>query len=101
MDIGLLFAFAFWASLALSTLVAVLGVWRANRWFLVVSAIISLPFVLITIAHPATRYFAVVPFLHLLTAIAVKGFPRWIGWALLGFIVALAGLFLLVLFGVI
>ena len=101
MDIGQLFAFAFWASLALSSLLAILGVWRANRWFLVASALVSVPFVFITIAHPGTRYFAAIPLLHLFAAIAVKGYPRWISWALLVILLSLGGLFLLVLFGVI
>jgi len=101
MDIGLLFAFAFWSSLALSSIVAIVGVWRRQQWFLVASAIVSLPFVLITIAHPGARYFAGLPILHILAGIAVKGYPRWMSWALLVIITALAGLFLLVLFGVI
>ena len=101
MDIGIIFAIAFWASLALSSLVAIVGVWRAQRWFLVASAIISLPFVLITVAHPGAHYFVGLPILHILAAIAVKGYPRWISWTLLVVIISLGGLFLLVLFGVI
>ena len=101
MDIGLFFAFAFWASLALSTLVAIIGVWRAQRWFLIVSALISLPFTLITVAHPGARYFVGLPFLHILAAIAVKGYPRWVSWALLFIIISLATTFLVILFGVV
>lgn len=100
MDIGLLFAFAFWSSLALSSLVAFVGVWRANRWFLIASALISIPFVFIMVAHPGARYFAGLPILHILAAIAVKGYPRWISWALLLVIISLAVLFLVIRFGV-
>lgn len=99
MNMAQLFGIAFWASVALSTLIAILGVWRAERWWLIASALISVPFVIVTVAHPSTRYFAVVPFLHILAAIAVKGFPRWIAWVLLLALIAVAGLFLLVLFG--
>jgi hypothetical protein len=101
MVIGLFFAVAFWSSLALSSLLALIGVWRANRWFLVAGALVSIPFVFITIAHPGTRYFAAIPLLHLLAAIAVKGYPRWISWMFLVIILSLGGLFLLVLFGLI
>jgi len=101
MDIGQIFGIAFWLSLALPTLFAVLGVWRKERLFLIASALLSLPFVIVTMAHPSTRYFAVIPVLHLLTAIAVRGFPRWMSWVLLIGIVAVGGLFLLVLFGMI
>ena len=101
MDIGIIFAIAFWSSLALSSLVAFVGVWRANRWFLVASALVSIPFVFITIAHPGTWYFAAIPLLHLFAAIAVKGYPRWISWVFLVIILSFGGLFLLVLFGVI
>jgi hypothetical protein len=100
MDTGQLFAFAFWASLALSSIVAILGVWRKQRWFLIASAILSLPFVLITVAHPGARYFAGLPILHILAAIAVKGYPRWMSWALLLVIISLAAVFLVMLFGV-
>ncbi|MBI5029597.1 MAG: hypothetical protein HZB51_03660 [Chloroflexi bacterium] len=101
MDIGQIFAFAFWASLALSTLIAVVGVWRAQRWFLVASAILSIPFVFFTVAHPGVRYFVGLPILHILAAIAVKGYPRWMSWALLFVIVSLAAVFLVILFGVV
>lgn len=100
MDIGLIFAIAFWASLALSSLVAIVGVWRAQRWFLVASALLSIPFVFITVAHPGARYFVGLPFLHILAAIAVKGYPRWFSWTLLLVILSLAAVFLVILFGV-
>ncbi len=99
MDIGQLFAFAFWASLALSSIVAVVGVWRQQRWFLVASAILSIPFVFITVAHPGARYFVGLPILHILAAIAVKGYPRWISWALVFVIISLAVVLLAILFG--
>ncbi len=101
MDIGQIFAFAFWASLALSSLVAIVGVWRRERWFLVASAFLSVPFVFITVAHPGAGYFAGLPILHILAAIAVKGYPRWISWTLLFVIISLAAVFLVILFGVV
>ncbi len=99
MDIGLLFAIAFWVSYALSACLAVWGVWRADRWILFASAVVSIPFTFIIVAHPATRYFAVLPVLYIIAAIPVRSAFRWLSWLMLALIAALSVWFLIVRFG--
>jgi hypothetical protein len=99
MNIGLFFATAFWISFALSPGLAVWGVWRADRWILFASAVISIPFTFVIVAHPATRYFAVLPVLHIIAAIQVRSAFRWLSWLMLALIAALSVWFLIVRFG--
>lgn len=99
MDIGIIIAGVFWISYVLSTCLAAWGVWHADRWILFASALISIPFAFVIVAHPATRYFAALPVFHLVAGIAVKGFPRWMGWLLFVMILALAIWFFIVRFG--
>ncbi|MBI5651351.1 MAG: hypothetical protein HZC40_13060 [Chloroflexi bacterium] len=99
MDIGLIFAIAFWVSFACAPLLAGYGVWKQSRITLFTSAVWSLPFVLIIIAHPATRYFIALPVLHIVAALTTKTSARWIGWLMLALIAILSAWFLIVRFG--
>lgn len=99
MDIGLFFAIAFWISFALSPCLAVWGVWHSDRWMLFASTVISVPFTFVIVAHPATRYFAVLPVLHIIASIPVRSSARWISWLMLALIIVLSIWFLIVRFG--
>jgi len=99
MDIGLIFAIAFWFSFAASPLLAAYGIWKRSRITLFTSAVWAVPFAIILVAHQVTRYFIALPVLHLSAALATKSSARWLAWLMLALIAALSTWFLVVRFG--
>jgi hypothetical protein len=99
MDIGLVFAFVFWISYVTSPLLAAYGIWKRSRITLFTNAVWAVPFAIILVAHPATRYFIALPVLHLIAALATKSSARWLAWLMLALIAALSTWFLVVRFG--
>jgi hypothetical protein len=86
----------FWGGWFLSTGLAILGVWRRSIVWLVVSAVCSLPFVLIMAAYPPLHLKVfLLPIAHPLAAKLAGSPRRWLTWSLLVLIVGLAGWFVL------
>ncbi|GEM_PF-5638363 len=95
----MIWTWVFWASLALSTGLAVFGVWQRRKWVLVASGILSLPFSLFLFAHPGSRFFLILPILHLMTFLTIHRRLEQAKWFLLALIIGCVAWFLFVRFG--
>lgn len=81
-----IWTWVFWTSLALSTGLAVFGVWQKRKYVLVASGILSLPFSLLLFAYPASRFFIILPILHLMTFLTIHRRLEQAKWFLLALI---------------
>jgi hypothetical protein len=93
--------YTIWSSLALSPLVALLGVWKKSTIILLISTALAVPFGVWFFFYPGTRFYLLLPGLHLLSAAAVRGRFFWMAWTMLVVIWGLAALLLLVLGGLV
>lgn len=94
-----IWSWVFWASLTLSTGLAVFGIWQRRKYVLVVSGILSFPFSLLLFGYPASHFFLILPILHLMASLTLRGRLEWARWFLLALIIGCVAWFLSVHFG--
>lgn len=90
-----IYTFLFWGSLMTSTGLAVWGVLQKRSSMLMTSSIISLPFSLILFGYPASRFFVILPVIHLLAFLSVHRQLRGTSWFLLALIIGFIAWFLI------
>lgn len=94
----------FWLATILSLILSVVGIIKNKFWFLIVGAILFLPFVYYFGGSPTTRIIIVLPLLQLGSAYAVYKNNKFLAWSLflpvILFILFVLGIILVDQFGI-
>jgi hypothetical protein len=72
----------FWIAVILSLILSVIGIIKNKFWFLIIGAILFLPFVYYFGGSPTTRVIIVLPVLQLGSAYAVSKNNKFLAWGL-------------------
>lgn len=72
----------FWICVLLSLILSILGLVKNKPWFLVIGAVLFLPFVYYFGGSPTTRIIIVLPLLQLGSAYAVSKNNKFLAWSL-------------------
>ncbi len=85
--------YTIWTSIVVSPLVAIPGILKQSRSILMMSAALSVPFGVWFLFYPGTRFYIVLPVLHLIGAATVRTRGWWLSVVMLALILGLDVLF--------